>query len=503
MIKRGINKNKMNMKKLCSKKAILLIISIFMGWTFIFFYSYSTSPYYHYYFGGDSAQFLTIGKEWAKGIVPYRDLFDHKGPYIFFVDMVGFLLTNNTVGVMVLQFMSMAFTLTAVFNMGLLYFDNCYFGFLCAISTLVAMTTNYAEGNSVEEWCIPFICFSMYGMMKYYFINRGKRHNALWALLYGFTAGICFLTRITNYIALCAMLIGIIVLLVLKREYVNLLANSLSYIVGAALSIVPFIIYFNAKRCLWDFLYATYYYNVEYAEKIKGIATAWSDSLTIKSLYQGYFIFFIIFFSAIFELCKKDYIMCMVFGLSGILEFVLFSSGASFFPYPLVCIGQVTILLGELISIKDIHESLLKNLSKSFAVVVVYLCIIFVTNVFTNIPDFKFISKVWSTDESWGWKSLVDEIPDDDRDSFVAYGPNDFKNVYLVTNTTCPYKYFVIQEWHALFSEKVANEIRDIYENGQAKWILISGETEHIQKALDKNYYIYDLKGDYILYHIK
>ena len=47
-------------------------------------FSFSTSWLYSYYFGGDSAQLLTIGKAWYLGKLTYVDMFDHKGPFIFY-----------------------------------------------------------------------------------------------------------------------------------------------------------------------------------------------------------------------------------------------------------------------------------------------------------------------------------------------------------------------------------------------------------------------------------
>ena len=72
------------MKKMYSKKNFLFIFILFIiSALFVLIMSYSTSPLYPYYFGGDSAQFQTIGKGWSKGMIPYKDMFDHKGPIIF------------------------------------------------------------------------------------------------------------------------------------------------------------------------------------------------------------------------------------------------------------------------------------------------------------------------------------------------------------------------------------------------------------------------------------
>lgn len=66
---------------------VLLGIIAFL---FVLIFSFSTSPLYPNYWGSDSAQFQTIGMAWASGKIPYRDIFDHKGPFIFWVNMLGY-----------------------------------------------------------------------------------------------------------------------------------------------------------------------------------------------------------------------------------------------------------------------------------------------------------------------------------------------------------------------------------------------------------------------------
>ena len=102
-----------------------IIISVFASTVFILLFSYSTSPLYPYYYGTDSAQFLTIGKAWALGKIPYIDVFDHKGPLIFFIDMLGFLISwggvKQTIGIMIIQIVFMSFTLIATNQIVKLY----------------------------------------------------------------------------------------------------------------------------------------------------------------------------------------------------------------------------------------------------------------------------------------------------------------------------------------------------------------------------------------------
>lgn len=60
----------------------------------------------------------------------------------------------------------------------------------------------------------------------------------------------------------------------------------------------------------------------------------------------------------------------------------------------------------------------------------------------------------------------------------MAYGDNRFKGAYLAYDLTPTYKYFVIQEWHASFSEFVKNDIHSVFAIGDAIWILTAGFTQ-------------------------
>jgi len=68
---------------------------------------------------------------------------------------------------------------------------------------------------------------------------------------------------------------------------------------------------------------------------------------------------------------------------------------------------------------------------------------------------------------------------------------------------TPAYKYFVIQEWHASFSDFVKSDIHSVFKNGSAKWIITAGETEIISDVLAERYEVYDSIDDYILYKMR
>lgn len=107
----GLKIPKMNLYKL----RIYVILWILAA-SFVLLRSYSTSFLFPDIYGNDSAQFQIIGRMWGKGKLPYTDCFDHKGPIIFFINMIGYMITGNSNGILFLQAVFMFFTLLAIYS---------------------------------------------------------------------------------------------------------------------------------------------------------------------------------------------------------------------------------------------------------------------------------------------------------------------------------------------------------------------------------------------------
>lgn len=234
---------------------------------FVYMFSFSTSPLFPYYYGGDTAQFLTIGKAWWLGKIPYIEMFDHKGPFIFWIDMLGYAITNGQkYGVAFLQIFFLFFTILAFYQISQLLYKNKSYGLAVVFIALIAMKRNYCDGNTVEEYCLPFISWSIYGILCYWKNENYLEHDPKWTFLYGLTFGISFLTRITNFLPVCMGLGLIFVHLLYKKQYRNIGKNILTGVFGAAVLILPFLLYFLQKNALYECIYGTLLYNFEYAE---------------------------------------------------------------------------------------------------------------------------------------------------------------------------------------------------------------------------------------------
>ena len=226
-----------------------LLFCFFLGGAFIFVFSHTTSPLYPDYYGGDSAHFMTVGMSWLQGKLPYIDLFDHKGPLIYFINMLGFAIAGGKSGIVPIQFVFMCFTVAAVYALSQKALKNPLYGILVVFLTLVALLNNYCDGNLVEEYCLPFLLWSSYGLFCWYSGERGE-HDYRWAFLYGITMGVCFLTRITNFAPLGGGILIICIYLLVKGYVKSLFKNAAAFLVGFFLSIAPFMIYFALHGAL-------------------------------------------------------------------------------------------------------------------------------------------------------------------------------------------------------------------------------------------------------------
>ena len=107
-------------EKIFTPKVILLHVALLsISFLLIYFFSYTTSFRYPTSVG-DSSVFQVVGKYWAEGIIPYKELFDHKGPLIFFIDAIGWMICPRA-GIMIPQIICMYITCLFLWRMIELY----------------------------------------------------------------------------------------------------------------------------------------------------------------------------------------------------------------------------------------------------------------------------------------------------------------------------------------------------------------------------------------------
>ena len=137
---------------------------------FLLLFSYSTSPLTADCTSSDSTFFMLVGKGMTKGYMPYRDFFDMKGPYLFFIEYIGQLISYGRNGIFAVQILFMFITLYFFDKSYRLVMkkENLFLEIVMLGTMLVLGCGTIQEGNLCEEINMPFLSVCLY-MALYYF----------------------------------------------------------------------------------------------------------------------------------------------------------------------------------------------------------------------------------------------------------------------------------------------------------------------------------------------
>src|SRR5665647_3725729 len=258
------------------KKAIVHYgVLSFIAFVFLLFYSYSTSPLYSNNFGVlDSSLFMLIGKGITKGYMPYLDLFDHKGPILFFIEAFGWLIMPNRLGNFFIHWVFMVANLTLIFKIGQLFLNKKW-SWVPIIFFLLILTVTFEGGNLTEEYSLPFLFLPLYLSLKSLKeeSNGKAQHPPLYALIYGICFTLIIFIRLNNAVLIGAIVLAIMIHLISNKEYRNFFDNVLTFLGGAIFVFSAIAIYFLINHAFGEMLYATFLFNFKYAETAKGITT--------------------------------------------------------------------------------------------------------------------------------------------------------------------------------------------------------------------------------------
>lgn len=243
---------------------------------------YPTTPVVRSLPGHDGGVFTYIGWRITEGEIPYKDVWDHKPPVIFYLEALGRVIAGGTLwGRNVIQFVALcAGLLVGYFMLRRPFGEFAAFGGLTLL--LYAIIYTGSGTHMTEEYVIPvnFILLALYR----HAVLRGARP---WmALTMGIVSGLAFMTKqvlIAMPIAVCVCLL---VELGRTARYRELVLGMVYYLLGLVLVIGGFVAYFAYHDALLDFWLDAFGYNFQYAETQRG-GVLWSSRKGIKIMQRA------------------------------------------------------------------------------------------------------------------------------------------------------------------------------------------------------------------------
>ncbi len=461
-----------------TKKIDISLFLLIVALLFVTIFSYTTSPLYH--LNGttpDSIIFQIIGKYWAQDSIPYKDLWDMKGPFIYFINAIGYLLTGSRTGIYIIQIILMWFTLWSVY-----YICNQivapHQSFFIVLLLLASLSYIYEGGNLTEEYILFPLTLSFYYIFRW--INQYESEHIIdhlpqHSIIYGIVLGLSLMTRLTNALSICTAIGVIMIVLLYHKKYKNIILNALYFFLGFTITTIPFFLYFYHYQALDEMWNATFLFPLDYA------GNTYMDIMSIGIHY-----FILSYFSSILLMLLVIYLIVKwrVFTLRYIIYFL-----AAFIPFIWFCQGNgfghygMTVFPLLLLAILEI-----KKMRMQYAYFIVSIVLLIGCS-----SKLLFMSKINNMhhQEIEDYHLFLKSNPHIDYSSFIAY--ECLPDIYLTENIRPEVPVFSLQEmgkdripqWHQYVLTK--------FYQYKPKWILVKDD-ENIKniiiKPLLNKYYI-------------
>ena len=150
------------------KNRILLLWSMLLGVLFIGLASKS-SPLYPMNDWVDVNCFFTVGRGILDGLVPYRDLYEQKGPVLYFIYAIIALFSRDSFfGVYLLEAVTFGLFLYFSGKLAQLYLgaSRAVYFLIAVLAAAVVTSWSFSHGGSVEQNMLFILVYGMYSVLR-------------------------------------------------------------------------------------------------------------------------------------------------------------------------------------------------------------------------------------------------------------------------------------------------------------------------------------------------
>lgn len=220
-------------------------------YTFVLlFFTTKLSPLYPSNEWSDLNLYFNIGKGILNGRTLYTEIFDHKGPFIFFLYGFGYLISNTSFfGVYLLFSLFWVAAVFAAYRTARLFLNQMY-SFLVALAFPVLSLSHTMSGGSADELIALLAAVSLYYFVLYFKEKNNAQHNPYHMLIHGIMCGIVLMTKLNLLVFWFFPLIAILITILRNKEYQNLWKNIIAYIIGLLIIVLPICIYLLFNNAL-------------------------------------------------------------------------------------------------------------------------------------------------------------------------------------------------------------------------------------------------------------
>ena len=201
----------------------------------------------------DANSFFTVGKSIFRGIVPYKELFEQKGPLLYFIYGIGSIFSSTTFhGIFFLEVFFFSFFLYYLYKTITLFLKKQYSYFLLPIITYIIVTSlSFITTGSAEEFCLPMFSYTLYSFLKYFKTFELTKKDIF---MNGIMAGLIFMIKYTMLGFWISLMFFLLLHFLFKKGIKKFVLYSFSFLLGFSLPFGICSIYFLLNDAFLDFI---------------------------------------------------------------------------------------------------------------------------------------------------------------------------------------------------------------------------------------------------------
>ena len=218
-----------------------------------------SSPLYPMNNWDDANCFFTVGKAVGNGEVMYRDIFEQKGPVLYFLHTIAYFISRDSfLGVYFIEIAACFGFLFVSYKITELFEGRKSILFIPILGALIYSSKAFEQGDSVEELCLPLFTLSLYIGVKAV-MNKKTPDKLGW-----FIIGVCSAAVLWIKFSMLGFYIGFgffMLFLYLREKKFSQLFKSIGFLLlGIAAMTAPVAIYFIVTGAFRE-LFEVYFYD--------------------------------------------------------------------------------------------------------------------------------------------------------------------------------------------------------------------------------------------------
>lgn len=484
------------------------LLSLLLAAVFVLFFGECNTPLGPR-IGSDNAMYLTMGTALAKGYAPYSDIFDHKGPLLFLLQMLPQLFGGySTFGVYVMEVLFLFVSLRVLRAIAQrLYIRH---EALLQLIYLACLGPAMDGGNLTEEYAALFILAGLYIAVRVFddeaALGMPPRHLLLPAALLGGFAMFAFLTRANNALGLCGMTLGLAAYLLFTKRFAHLGVCAGGFLLGMLVCALPIALWLHAHGALYDAFYGSILHNMMYAET--GSTGRVATLLTTSYGHGAMLLAAIACLGAAAGFIRTKRIalpLGMVFAaaLAGMSCFI----SRKFYSHYLMVLAPIAALgAAQLLALMPKFCCCGRSRRAAQALTALTLILLLGFGVKANANRLYELEIQGSFEQDA--KDLYALVPEEDRGSFMAYRVE--PKWYVYTGALPSMRFYFLQEILADADPAVMDEIVAEFESDPPKWLVLYYNRPfsppydaRVAAIFESEYAFVDAKGQYQLLRLK